>query len=127
MSRHAATTDQAPSPAGPYSQSIRAGNVVVCAGQAGAVPAGELLDGITAQTEQCLHNVLAALAASGAQEEDIVRVNVYLTDVDDFAAMNEVYARTFSRPYPARTTVYVTLPAGMLIEIDAMAVVGSAL
>ena len=124
MTRQAATTDQAPSPAGPYSQSIRAGNIVVCAGQGGAVPSGEMAEDITAQTEQCLRNVLAALAASGAQEPDIVRVNVYLTDVTHFAAMNEVYARTFSQPYPARTTVYVTLPAGMLIEVDAMAVVG---
>jgi 2-iminobutanoate/2-iminopropanoate deaminase len=125
MTRQAFSTDQAPPPAGPYSQSVRAGGVVVCAGQAGMTTDGVMLDGVAAQTEQCLANVLAALAASGATEQDVVRVNVYLTDVDHFAAMNEVYARTFSEPYPVRTTVYVTLPPGMLIEVDAMAVVGA--
>lgn len=126
MTRQAFSTDQAPLPAGPYSQSVRAGGVVVCAGQGGAMPDGVMTDGITAQTEQCLANVLVALAASGAGEQDIVKVTVYLTDVAQFDAMNDAYARTFSAPYPVRTTVYLTLPAGMLIEVDAMAVVGAA-
>jgi enamine deaminase RidA (YjgF/YER057c/UK114 family) len=77
---------------------------------------------IAAQTRQCLANVLAALAAGGAHESDIAKVNVYLSEVADFTAMNEVYASTFSEPYPARTTVYVTLPPGLLVEIDAIAV-----
>jgi 2-iminobutanoate/2-iminopropanoate deaminase len=125
MTRQSASTDQAPPPAGPYSQSVRAGGVVVCAGQAGLTPDGVMLHGIAAQTEQCLANVLAALAASGATEQDVVKVTVYLTDVGHFDAMNEVYARTFTEPCPVRTTVYVTLPQGMLIEVDAMAVVGA--
>lgn len=125
MTRQASSTNQAPPPAGPYSQSVRVDNVVVCAGQGGATPDGTMLDGVADQTGQCLANVIAALAASGAAEQDIVKVNVYLTDVSHFNAMNEVYARTFSEPFPVRTTVYVTLPADMLIEVDAIAVMGA--
>ncbi|MGH3510304.1 MAG: RidA family protein [Nocardioidaceae bacterium] len=125
MTRKAGSTNQAPPPAGPYSQSVRVGGVVVCAGQGGATPDGVMLDGVAAQTEQCLANVLATLAASGATEQDIVKVNVYLTDVAHFGAMNEVYARTFSEPFPVRTTVYVTLPSDMLIEVDAIAMTGA--
>jgi 2-iminobutanoate/2-iminopropanoate deaminase len=66
--------------------------------------------------------VVAALAANGATLEDVVRTGVFLTDTDDFEAMNDVYRTTFSKPYPARTTVYVGLPAGMKVEIDAIAV-----
>lgn len=121
MPRTAASTTSAPPPAGPYSQAVRAGSLVVCAGQGGHRLDGTIADDITAQTEQCLANVLAALAAGGATEADVVKVGVYLTDVGDFAAMNEVYARTFAAPYPVRTTVYVGLPAGMLIEVDAIA------
>jgi 2-iminobutanoate/2-iminopropanoate deaminase len=124
MTRQTFVTDQAPPPAGPYSHGVRAGGVVVCAGQGGTTPDGVMAEGITAQTERCLANVLAALAAAGAAEPDIVKVNVYLTDVAHFHEMNQVYGRTFSAPYPVRTTVYVTLPPGMLIEVDAMAMVG---
>jgi enamine deaminase RidA (YjgF/YER057c/UK114 family) len=96
--------------------------MVLCAGQGGHDLDGSLATGIAEQTEQCLANVLAALAACGATETDVVKVGVYLTDVAHFAAMNEVYARVFSEPYPVRTTVYVGLPPGMLIEVDAIAV-----
>ena len=123
MPRTAASTPDAPPPAGPYSQAVRAGSFVLCAGQSGHAADGTIADGVTEQTEQCLANVLAALAAAGAAEGDVVRVGVYLTDVAHFAAMNEVYARVFGTPYPVRTTVFVGLPPGMLIEVDAMAVV----
>lgn len=122
MTRVVGVTTAAPRPAGPYSQSARVGSVVQSAGQVGRTPDGVMLEGITAQTEQAIDNVLAALAASGASEPDIVSVRVYLTDTAHFAAMNEAYAARFSEPYPSRTTVYVGLPAGYLVEIDALAV-----
>jgi 2-iminobutanoate/2-iminopropanoate deaminase len=123
MPRTAASTPDAPPPAGPYSQAVRSGSLVLCAGQGGFALDGSIAAGIAEQTEQCLANVLAALAAAGAAETDVVRVGVFLTDVSQFAAMNEVYARVFSAPYPVRTTVYVGLPGEMLIEVDAVAVV----
>jgi 2-iminobutanoate/2-iminopropanoate deaminase len=123
MPRSAGSTPDAPAPAGPYSQCVRAGSTVICAGQSGHALDGTLATGIAEQTERCLANVLAALAACGAAESDVVKVGVYLTDVAHFAAMNEVYARVFREPYPVRTTVYVGLPAGMLIEVDAIAAV----
>ena len=116
------TTD-APAPAGPYSQSVRVANIVSCAGQAGFTPAGELVEGVTAQTRQTFENLRAAIAAAGASFDDVAHVRVYLTDPSQFAEMNAVYESYFSQPYPARTTVYVTLPAGLLVEIDLMAVV----
>ena len=122
MTRTASSTTEAPPPPGPFSQCVRTGPMVFCAGQSGHTVEGEIAESIEAQTEQCLRNVLAVLASSGAVETDIVRVGVFLTDVAHFAAMNEVYARTFSQPYPVRTTVYVGLPPGMLIEVDAVAV-----
>lgn len=125
MSRVAGETTEAPRPAGPYSQSSRVGNVVQSAGQVGRTPDGTMLEGVTAQTAQALDNVFAALAASGAAESDIVSVRVYLTDTAHFAEMNEAYASAFSEPYPSRTTVYVGLPAGYIVEIDALAVLES--
>jgi 2-iminobutanoate/2-iminopropanoate deaminase len=123
MPRTASSTPDAPPPAGPYSQAVRSGSLVLCAGQGGFALDGSIADGVAEQTEQCLANVLAALAAAGAAETDVVKVGVYLTDVSQFAAMNEVYARVFSAPHPVRTTVYVGLPGDMLIEVDAIAVV----
>lgn len=125
MARLAGVTDAAPSPAGPYSQSTRIGNIVQSAGQVGVRPDGTLVDGVGEQTRQALRNVLAALAASGADETDIISVRVYLTDTAHFAEMNAAYETMLSEPYPSRTTVYVGLRAGYLVEIDALAVVGN--
>ncbi len=122
MNRIAGRSDQVPPPAGPYSPSVALGPMVMSSGQAGAHPDGTLDAGVGEQTAQTLRNVLAALAAAGAAEADVVSVRVYLTDVADFAAMNQAYADFFSEPYPARTTVYVGLPPGLLVEIDALAV-----
>lgn len=124
MSRIGGRTHDAPQPAGPYSQSARIGGVVAAAGQGGFDPVtAELVgDGVAEQTRRALKNVAAVLAANGATLEDVIRTGVFLTDTDDFEAMNEVYRTMFSEPYPARTTVYVGLPAGMKIEIDAIAV-----
>jgi 2-iminobutanoate/2-iminopropanoate deaminase len=124
MSRIEGRTDDAPRPVGPYSQSSRVGAVVAAAGQGGFDPVtGELAgEGVAEQTRRALENVAAALAANGATLEDVVRIGVFLTDTDDFEAMNDVYRTMLSEPYPARTTVYVGLPAGMKVEIDAIAV-----
>ena len=116
------STTDAPPQAGPYSQSVRIGDIVACAGQAGFTPAGELLEGVPAQTRQTLKNIEATLAAVGSNLGEVAHVRVYLTDPSQFAEMNTEYEAFFSAPYPARTTVYVTLPDGLLVEIDAMAV-----
>jgi len=126
MPRSTSTTDQAPAPAGPYSQHARIGSIVAAAGQAGFLPDGTLLKGVGEQTRQTLNNVLAVLAAGGAGEQDIISVRVFLTDVSQFEEMNAVYETVFSDPLPARTTVYVSLPPGLDVEIDALAVIGDA-
>ena len=115
-------TPDAPAPAGPYSQAVRIGSTVACAGQAGFTPSGDLLEGVPAQTRQTLENLAAALASCGASLDDVAHVRVYLTDPAQFGDMNSVYESFFSAPYPARTTVYVTLPPGLLVEMDALAV-----
>ena len=124
MSRTEGRTDQAPLPAGPYSQSVRIGDVVAAAGQVGIMPDGTVVDGVGPQTRQALANVAKVLEASGASMDDVVTMRVFLTDTAQFGEMNEVYAEAFRAPYPARTTVYVGLPDGLLVEIDALAVVG---
>jgi 2-iminobutanoate/2-iminopropanoate deaminase len=122
MVRTAGSTDRAPKPAGPYSQSVRIGNVVACAGAGGISPQGDLREGIEAQTRQTFDNLVTSLTEVGATTHDVIQVRVFLTDLKNFAAMNSVYAEYFTDPYPARTTVYVQLPPGMLVEIDALAV-----
>jgi 2-iminobutanoate/2-iminopropanoate deaminase len=125
MSRTQGRTAEAPAPAGPYSQSVRIGSIVAAAGQGGADPAtGELVGpGVAEQARQALANIAAVLAACGASLDDVIRVGVFLTDTQDFAALNDVYRSVFSEPHPARTTVYVGLPDGMKVEVDAIAVV----
>lgn len=125
MPRQPGVTDQAPAPVGPYSQSVRIGSLVHSAGQGADDPAtGRLAgDDIATQTRQCLENVRAVLAASGASMSDVVRVGVFLAHKEDFEGMNAVYREFFAEPYPARTTVYVGLPGDLRVEIDALAVV----
>lgn len=123
MSRTAAHSPTAPSPAGPYSPSVRIGSIVAGAGQAGATSDGVLLEGVGPQTDQALTNLLASLAANGATADDVISVRVFLTDPGQFAEMNDAYRKHFAEPYPARTTVYVGLPPGILVEIDALAVI----
>jgi len=122
MTRDTTTAPGLPRPAGPYSHVAGAGGVHFASGQAGADSEGRLADGIAAQSRQCFENLLTAIRAAGLDESDIVKVSVFLTDVADFAAMNEAYAAVFSSPYPARTTVFVTLLPGMLIEADVVAI-----
>jgi 2-iminobutanoate/2-iminopropanoate deaminase len=118
-------TSGAPAALGPYSQGIRSGGLVFIAGQVGLDPAsGELVPGgVTEQTDRALRNVTAILDAAGASLDRVVKTTVFLADLEDFAAMNEVYARHFSSPFPARSTVAVNgLPKGALVEIEAIAV-----
>jgi 2-iminobutanoate/2-iminopropanoate deaminase len=124
MTRIAASSKNSPPPAGPYSPSARIGRIVAGAGQGGFTAEGELLSGVAAQTRQALENLIANLEANGAGERDIISVRVFLTDPSQFEEMNGAYKEVFSEPYPARTTVYVGLPKGMLVEIDALAVIG---
>jgi 2-iminobutanoate/2-iminopropanoate deaminase len=109
---------------GPYSHGIEAGELVYLSGQTPLDPAtGKLVEGgISAQTNQCFRNLFGVLAAGGLSPHNVVKVNVFLTDMADFSAMNEVYAKQFEKPYPARTTIGVAaLPLGAKIEIEMIA------
>ena len=120
--RQTGSSQNLPAPAGPYSPAVRIEATVACAGQAGFAADGTLASGIADQTRQALRNVDAALRSVGSSLDEVLHVRVYLTEIVDFEPMNRVYAEFFSHPYPARTTVYVGLPPGLLVEIDAIAV-----
>jgi len=120
----AVATPDAPAAIGPYSQAVEAGGLVFCSGQIGLDPAsGQLVGGGTvAEAERVLQNLAAVLAAAGLGFEHVVRTTVYLVDLADFAAVNDVYARFVRAPFPARATLGVAaLPRGALVEIDAIA------
>ena len=122
MTREAIQPDDVPVPAPPYSPVVVAGDLVFTAGQVAMDRAGSVVDGgVAEQTDQVLRNVAASLAAAGCGMDDVVKTTVFLTDLGDFPAFNEVYARHFSRPYPARSTVQVGLAPGLLVEIEAVA------
>ncbi|MFQ6058888.1 MAG: RidA family protein [Anaerolineae bacterium] len=124
--RRIIATDKAPAAVGPYSQAVRVDNSVFTAGQIAIDPAtGALIEGdIAAQTRQVLQNLSAVLEAAGSSLDQVIKTTVYLADMDDFAAMNEVYAQFFSTDPPARSTVQVArLPLEALVEIEAVAVV----
>ncbi len=119
-------TDSAPKAIGPYSQAIRAGRLLFASGQIPLVPStGELLTGdIREQTHQVLRNLAAVLEASGASLSTVVKTTVFLADMGEFAAMNEVYAEHFGDHRPARSTVQAGgLPRNVSVEIDAIALV----
>jgi 2-iminobutanoate/2-iminopropanoate deaminase len=119
-------TSGAPRAIGPYSQALRAGGFLFTAGQVGFDPAtGELVDGGTGeQTRQVLANIRAILEAGGSGLGQVVKTTVFLVDMADFAAMNEVYAEAFGTHRPARSTVAVAaLPRGARVEIEAVATV----
>lgn len=120
-------TDQAPAAIGPYSQAVRSGNTVYFSGAIPLVPAtGEVVEGdITAQARQVFDNLKAVAEAAGGSLADAVKLNIYLTDLANFAKVNEVMARYFSEPYPARAAVGVKeLPRGAVVEADAILVIG---
>jgi 2-iminobutanoate/2-iminopropanoate deaminase len=125
--RQIITTDKAPRAIGPYSQAVRAGNFVFASGQIPIDPAtGEFVPGgIAEQTEQVLRNLTDLFGAAGLELSQVVKTTVFLADMDDFTAMNEVYGKYFSENPPARATVQAArLPRDAKVEIEAIAVIG---
>jgi 2-iminobutanoate/2-iminopropanoate deaminase len=126
VQKQAVRTEQAPAPfqGAPYSQGIVAGDLVFVSGQLGIEPAGGHVveGGIVEQTEQTMKNLAAVLEEAGSSLENAVMVSIFLVDLGDFQAMNEVYARHLSEPYPARATVQIAaLPSGARVEIAVVA------
>jgi len=124
MKLHPVATDKAPQAVGPYSQAIRAGDWLFCAGQIPLDPATGILvaGGIREQTARALENIRAVLASQGLGLDRVVKTTVFMTNLADFAAMNEVYAQHFPSNPPARSTVQVAaLPKGAQVEIEVVA------
>ena len=121
MPRQGIQPEGMPRPEPPYSPVVVSGETVYTAGQIGRDADGNIAEGIEAQTRQTLENVKACVEAAGCTMDDVVKVNAYLVDLGDFAGYNEVYMEFFAEPYPARTSVQAGLPAGVLVEIEAIA------
>ena len=122
--RKAIMTEKAPKPLGPYSQAVIEGDFIFVAGQGCSNPAtGKLeLGDVRSETKRTFANIRAILQAAGSSLDDVVNCNVYLRDINDFAAMNEVYATFFAAPFPARTTIQAgALPGGIAVEIQCIA------
>ena len=122
--KRAIASDRAPKAVGPYSQAVAFGDLLFCAGQIPLDPeTGEITGAdATAQTERVIENIKAVLNVNAMTLDDVVKTTVFLTTMDDFAAMNAVYARHFSEPFPARSTVaVVALPRGAKVEIEVTA------
>jgi len=124
MTRSIVSTPSAPAAIGTYSQAVRCGDTLYLSGQIGLDPAtGKLVDGIDDQIQRVFGNLKAVAEAAGASLGDVVKLTVYLTDLTNFARVNETMARFFSQPYPARAVVGVaSLPRGALVEADAIIV-----
>lgn len=124
--KRAVETVDAPKAIGPYSQAIIAGDIVYVSGQIGLEPkTGKMVEGgIEAETEQVLRNLEAVLKASNSDLENVVKTTIFLSDINDFAKVNEIYGRAFKAPYPARATVQAArLPRDAKVEIEATALV----
>jgi 2-iminobutanoate/2-iminopropanoate deaminase len=124
LMRNAIFTEQAPKPIGPYSQAIIEGDFIFVAGQGPINPGtGRLeLGDARAETKRVFENLRAILQAAGSSLDHVLKCNVYLRDINDFAAMNEVYEGVFSAPFPARTTIQAgALPGGIAVEIECIA------
>jgi len=128
MSLTVIETAGAPKAIGPYSQAVRAGNTVYLSGQIGLDPAtGQLVEGTEAQANRVFANLRAVAEAAGGRLDRIVKLSILLVDLADFAQVNEIMARHFTPPYPARATYQVAgLPRGARIEVDAVLVLGDA-
>ena len=125
MQRERVSTNGAPAAIGPYSQAIASGQLVFASGQVAMEPAsGQLVEGdVQVQTKRVLENLSAVLLAAGSSLGQVVKTTVFLTTMDDFASMNEVYAGFFSSDPPARSTIaVVALPKGALVEIEAIGI-----
>jgi 2-iminobutanoate/2-iminopropanoate deaminase len=123
VTKRIVSTTEAPAAIGPYSQAIAAGGLLFCSGQLGLDPAtGELAEGLETQVGRALQNLDGVLRAAGAGASDVIKTTVFLASMDDFGAMNEIYAGYFTETPPARSTVAVkTLPKNALFEIEAIA------
>lgn len=124
MTRDAVHSPAAPAAVGPYSHAVRSGELLFLSGQAPLDPdTGDVVDGgVEAQTRQVFANLDAVLTSAGATFEDVLKANIYLTNLDDFHAVNAIYAETFTEPHPARTTIGVAgLPLGIAVEIELVA------
>ena len=123
MTRQAVSTTGAPAALGPYSQAIAVGGFVFVSGTVGIDPeTGEVADGVAAQTERALLNIAAILEAAGTSMDHLVKTTIFYARVEDFATINEVYARNMPDPAPARSApANVVLPRGLLISIEAIA------
>lgn len=120
-------TAYAPRPFGPYSQAVKSRNCIYVSGQRPVHPQnGTMPEGVVDQAKQVLQNIESILQEAGAGMEHVLKVNIYLADLNDFAAVNEVYASVFHEPYPARTTVGAVL-RGILVEMDVVAELPNAL
>ena len=122
--KRAIASDRAPKAVGPYSQAVAFGELLFCAGQIPLDPTTGEITGtnVAEQTERVIENIKAVLAVNAMTLSDVVKTTVFLTTMDDFAAMNDVYARHFTQPYPARSTVAVVgLPRGARVEIEVTA------
>ena len=121
---HLISTDRAPAPGGHHAQAMVHGDLVFCCGQVGIDPAtGQLAEGVAGQTEQCLRNLAAVLEAAGSGLEPLVKTTVFLDEISDFAEFNETYARVIA-VLPARSTVGAKLAGELLVEIEAIGVIG---
>lgn len=116
-------TDKAPAAIGPYSQAVQAGDFLYVSGSIGINPqTGDVVDGIQNQTTQVMENLRSILLEAGAEFSQVVKFTIYLSDMDNFGTVNEIYGRYLKKPYPARATVEVSrLPKDVLVEIDAVA------
>lgn len=126
MTKTIINAKNAPAAVGPYVHAVKAGNLVFTSGQIGLIPeTGVLAQGIAAQTEQVLKNLGAVLAGAGLTYTDVIKTTVFLDNMDDFATVNEIYAKYFTEDAPARSCVEVAaLPKEALIEIEVVAVAG---
>ncbi len=126
MPKQIISTKDAPAAIGSYSQAVRAGDTVYLSGQIGLDPANmQMVDGIDAQITRAFDNLQAVARAAGGSLADVVKLNVYLTDLGNFARVNEAMAKYFAEPYPARAAVGVAaLPRGALVEVDGVLVLG---
>ncbi|AWI75947.1 reactive intermediate/imine deaminase [Parazoarcus communis] len=126
MSRSIVSTPSAPAAIGTYSQAVKTGSTVYCSGQIGLDPTTmQMVEGFEAQTVRVFENLKAVAEAAGGSLADAVKLTIYLTDLSNFATVNEVMSRYFAEPYPARAAVGVKeLPRGAVVEADAILVLG---
>lgn len=123
MNKEAIVSQKAPAALGPYSSAVKAGGMLYLSGQLGVDPAtGDLREGVEAQARQAMENLAAVLEDAGATFDNVVKMTVLLADINDFAAVNEVYGSFLAAPYPARSAFQVAaIPKGALVEIEAIA------